>query len=113
MPCRCWARRSLDHRLALELLGSRRELASTPLVHKGRLVLDAITLLEFQEVDDWRGYCNTNRLANPEPFDPRSVQLLNDCYAKGITNRCLNYRRRKSPCRFQMRSEKHQRRAAK
>jgi hypothetical protein len=48
-------------------------------------VLDAITLLEFQEVDDWRGYCNTNRLANPEPFDPRSVQLLNDCYAKGIT----------------------------
>lgn len=48
-------------------------------------LLDLITVLEFRNADDWRGFCQQNALPVAERIDARSVHALNDCYAQGIT----------------------------
>jgi hypothetical protein len=44
-----------------------------------------IALLEFRNLEDWRGFCRQNALALPDRIDPRAVQALNQCYAQGIS----------------------------
>jgi hypothetical protein len=48
-------------------------------------LLDLVTVLEFHGADEWRGYCRQNSLPVAERIDGRSVQLLNEGYAQGIT----------------------------
>jgi hypothetical protein len=48
-------------------------------------LLDVVTALEFAGCDDWRNYCQQSDLPSAERIDRRSVQVLNDCYAQGIT----------------------------
>jgi len=48
-------------------------------------LLDLITVLEFRSADDWRTFCQQNALPMAERIDARSVHVLNDCYAQGIT----------------------------
>jgi hypothetical protein len=50
------------------------------------VLLDLVTLLEFHGSDEWRAYCQQNSLPAPDRIDPRSVKVLNDCYAQGITS---------------------------
>ncbi len=48
-------------------------------------LLDLVTILEFRGSDEWRVYCQKNALVIADRIDARSVQVLNDCYAQGIT----------------------------
>lgn len=48
-------------------------------------LLDLITVLEFRSADAWRGLCQQNALPAAERIDARSVRVLNDCYAQGIS----------------------------
>ncbi len=48
-------------------------------------LLDLITVLEFRNTDDWRVFCQQNALPIAERIDARSVHVLNECYAQGIT----------------------------
>ena len=48
-------------------------------------LLDLVTVLEFRGSDEWRGYCQQNSLPLADRIDARSVQILNQCYAQGIT----------------------------
>ena len=48
-------------------------------------LLDLITILEFRSADDWRAFCQQNALPAADRIDARSVRVLNDCYAEGIT----------------------------
>src|ERR1035437_321461 len=48
-------------------------------------LLDLVTVLEFRGSDEWRGYCQQNSLPVADRIDARSVHVLNQCYAQGIT----------------------------
>src|SRR5580692_9597930 len=48
-------------------------------------LLDSITALEFRGADKWRNFCHKNSLPVADRTDARSVRVLNDCYAQGIT----------------------------
>jgi len=48
-------------------------------------LLDVVTLIEFRETEAWRQYCQKHNLVVSEKLDPRAVQILNDCYSRGIT----------------------------
>ena len=48
-------------------------------------LLDMVTVLEFRESPEWRRFCQEKQLPVAEPLDSRAVQVLNECYAKGIT----------------------------
>jgi hypothetical protein len=48
-------------------------------------LLDLVTVLEFRGSDEWRGYCQQNTLPVADRIDARSVHVLNECYAQGIT----------------------------
>jgi hypothetical protein len=48
-------------------------------------LLDLITILEFRSADEWRALCQQSGLPGAEKIDARSVHVLNDCYAQGIT----------------------------
>jgi hypothetical protein len=48
-------------------------------------LLDWIAILEFQGAGDWRDACEKNGLPVAERIDARSVAVLNECYAQGIS----------------------------
>ena len=48
-------------------------------------LLDLVTVLEFRGSDEWRSYCQQNTLPVADRIDGRSVHVLNECYAQGIT----------------------------
>jgi hypothetical protein len=48
-------------------------------------LLDCVTALEFREADLWRAYCEQHGLPVADRIDARSVRVLNECYAQGIS----------------------------
>src|SRR5262249_2155479 len=48
-------------------------------------LLDLIKLLEFPRAADWRAFCQQNALPVGERIEAHCVQVLNECYARGIT----------------------------
>jgi len=55
-------------------------------------VLDLVRQLSFAEVDLWRAFCRQRSLPAAPPFDERSVQLVNQLYAKKISETHPLYR---------------------
>jgi hypothetical protein len=59
-------------------------------------LLESVSLLEFREADEWRGYCDKHGMPVAERVDAQAVQAIKDCYRQGIaTNHPLyaDYRR--------------------
>ena len=48
-------------------------------------LLDLVTVLEFRGSDEFRAFCQQNTLPVADRIDGRSVHILNECYAQGIT----------------------------
>ena len=55
-------------------------------------VLDLIRQLSFAEADQWRTFCRQRNLPAAPPFDERSVDLVNQLYAKKISETHPLYR---------------------
>jgi hypothetical protein len=55
-------------------------------------VLDLVRQLSFAEAEKWRMFCRQRGLPTPQPFDERSVDLVNQLYGKNISETHPLYR---------------------
>jgi hypothetical protein len=55
-------------------------------------VLDLVRQLSFADAEKWRMFCRQRGLPTPQPFDERSVDLVNQLYGKNISETHPLYR---------------------
>jgi len=56
-------------------------------------VLDLVRQLSFADAEKWRMFCQARGLPTPQPFDERSVDLVNQLYGKNISETHPLYRK--------------------
>lgn len=77
--------RQTGHRLeqCAAMLEAGNDLQAMQLAEAQPPLLDLVTVLDFRQAAEWRAFCQTRGLPLPEPFEAKSIRLLNAAYAKG------------------------------
>jgi len=68
-----------------EMLRRENEYQALELAESHPAVLDLVTVLSFEEADDWKALCQKQKLAIPESLDEKAIRQLNELYSKGIS----------------------------
>ncbi len=79
----------LEHCVALIKAG--RDYPALQVAESSNL-LDSLNVLMFPELNQWRDFCDAEKLPSPPPFDDSQIELVSSIYARGVSQNHPLYR---------------------
>ncbi len=83
------AETQLEHCVALIKAG--REYTALQVAESSNL-MDSLNALMFPELNQWRDFCDAEKLPSPPPFDDYQIELINSIYSRGVSQNHPLYR---------------------